>query len=272
MLVSDEGADAFLQRHFASDPDIIETYRSLANVGMKSDFLRYLLLSVSGGVYTDTDTEALQPIDSWVPEEMRPDVRLVVGIEFDRRGGHGWADISHSVQFCQWTIAAAPGHPVFEAMIRRVQHSVKTLSTRHGGRRLGEFALSSFDVMNSTGPAAWTDVVFEQLGRNNVSPVTADDLSFMTQPTRYGDILVVPIDGFGMGQAHSDSTDDGTIPEAALARHLFRGTWRDAETEQLDLEEKIERMWALFREPGAGTFDELCELDGVKGDKSLICP
>jgi alpha 1,6-mannosyltransferase len=39
-------------------------------------------------------------------------------------------------------------------------------------------------------------------------------------------MLVLTIDGFGMGQPHSNSTNDGSIPAAALVKHLFKGSWR----------------------------------------------
>jgi alpha 1,6-mannosyltransferase len=194
---------------------------------MKSDLLRYLVLGVQGGVYTDTDTVALKPVDAWIPQPVRDRARLVVGIEFDRRDGGPWADIPHWLQFCQWTIAAAPGHPVFGRMVDRVLRSLDDLSAAHGGVSVEELRPESFEVMNSTGPAAWTDVVFEQLQEYNPLLNDTQDLSFMEEPTLIGDILILPIDGFGMGQDHSASTNDGSIPEAAMMRHLFTGSWRD---------------------------------------------
>ena len=220
-----KGAQDFVEKHFAHRPEVIEAYKAIPNVGMKSDLLRYLILDVEGGVYTDTDTVALRPINSWVPVQYQDKARLIVGIEFDRLDGGEWADIPHWLQFCQWTIAAAPGHPVFEKMVDRVLESVQGLSEAYGVP-VAELNPSSFEVMNSTGPAAWTDVVFEQLQLFNSSLNSTKDLSFMTEPKLYGDILVLTIDGFGMGQSHSNSTNDGTTPDAALAKHLFRGSWR----------------------------------------------
>lgn len=204
---------------------MFEVYNDLPNVGMKSDLLRYLILSAHGGVYTDLDTIALKPIHDWIPPALRDQVRLIVGIEFDRRDGGLWADIPHWVQFCQWTIASAPAHPVFKKMVNRVLRSVDELSERYQ-LPITELKPSSFDIMNSTGPAAWTDVVFEQLQEYDPTLSTTKDLSFMTEPKLYGDILVLTIDGFGMGQSHSHSTHDGTVPEAALVKHRFKGGWR----------------------------------------------
>lgn len=214
-----------MQRHFANHSDIVEAYHSIPNVGMKSDLLRYLILGVEGGVYTDTDTVALKPIDRWVPPHFGDRVRLIVGIEYDQRNTSGWVDILHFVQFCQWTIVAAPGHPVFRKMTDRVLLSLRELSAAHG-LPVTQLQPSSVEVMNSTGPAAWTDVVFEQLQEYNHSLTDTKDLAYMTEPTLYGDVLVLPIDGFGMGQLHSNSTHDGTVPEAALVKHLFHGSWR----------------------------------------------
>jgi alpha 1,6-mannosyltransferase len=225
-LIGPKGGDEFVQRHFSDNPTIVETYRNLTHVGMKPDLLRYLILDVEGGVYTDTDTVALKPIDVWVPEDLRDQVGLVVGIEFDQRDGGMWADISHPVQFAQWTLAAKPGHPVFQKMVTHVLQSIKKLSEKYQVP-LGELKPTSGEVMEATAPAAWTDVVFEQLQQYDPSLSTTRDLSYMTGPKLYGDILVLNIDGFGMGQPHSHSTNDGSIPELALARHLFRGSWRD---------------------------------------------
>lgn len=224
-MVGLEGADAFVNYNFAEDPVIVETYHNITNVGEKSDLLRYLILYVEGGVYTDTDTYALRPIKEWAPPSIRDKVHLIIGIEFDRRDGGAWPEIPHWLQFCQWTIAAAPRHPVFSRM---VDHIVKSLAEIHQKEISpdGEKQPTSFEVMTSTGPAAWTDAVFQQLQEYEPSLSGTRDLSFMTQPKLYGDILVLTIDGFGMGQPHSHSTNDGTTPEAALAKYNFRGSWR----------------------------------------------
>lgn len=214
-----------MRHYFSHEPWVIEAFENLPNVGMKSDLLRYLLMNVEGGVYTDTDTEALKQIDQRVPSGLHDQARLIVGIEFDRRDGGAWADIPHWLQFCQWTIAAAPHHPVFQKMVRRILQSLEELSEAHE-TTINRISPSSFEVMNSTGPAACTDVVFEQLQKHDPSLNTTADLSFMTEPKLYGDILILHVDGFGMGQPHSHSTNDGTIPDGALMRHHFRGSWR----------------------------------------------
>ncbi|KAK7217440.1 hypothetical protein V2G26_005443 [Clonostachys chloroleuca] len=225
-LVGERGGIEFVDNNFADQPAIIETYKGLQNMGMKSDLLRYLLLYIEGGVYTDTDTVAIKGVDEWVPDLIKSEVNLVVGIEFDRRDGAAWTEIPHWLQFCQWTIAAKPKHPVFQMMVQRALYSIDLLSTEVYNSPLDSISPTSFEVMNSTGPAAWTDVVFEYLQQLDPSLEDTKDLSFMTGPKLIGDVLVLNIDGFGMGQQHSKSTNDGTIPSQALVKHLFRGSWR----------------------------------------------
>ncbi|KAL0939762.1 alpha-mannosyltransferase och1 [Colletotrichum truncatum] len=223
-LVGEPSGLKFIQQHFPNRPEILEAYINMPNVGMKSDFLRYLILGLEGGVYTDTDTVALKPIDKWVPEEYRDKVRLIVGIEFDRRSGSGWFDILHWVQFCQWTIAAAPGHPVFGKMVSRILQSLDSLAATHS-MPINQVKPTSTEVMNSTGPAAWTETVFKQLQEYDNTLTDIKNLSYLTEPKLIGDVLVLPIDGFGMGQPHSNSTV-GEPPEGALMKHLFHGSWR----------------------------------------------
>lgn len=137
------------------------------------------------------------------------------------------------MQFCQWTIAAVPGHRLFSSMVQRAIDSLQDIVATHN-TTLDRLHATSFEVMNSTGPASWTDAVFEQIQMVDGNVTDLLNLSGMTEPRLYGDILVLPIDGFGMGQMHSNSTSDGTIPEAALIRHMFHGSWRnsDAATEE----------------------------------------
>lgn len=227
VLVGQKKADDFINTHFRNDAKVFGAWRALKNPGVKSDLLRYLMLFVEGGVYTDLDTESLKPIDVWVPNKYRNRTRVLIGIEFDQLDGGSWVNIPHKLQFCQWTIAAAPGHPMFMKMAYHAIDILESLATEHG-TTLDSLELSDFEVVTSSGPSSWTDVVFDQLKEIDPRLEDVTDLSGMkdTGPRLYGDVLILPIDGFGMGQAHSDSTNDDTIPQTALLRHKFRGSWK----------------------------------------------
>lgn len=89
-LLGAAAADEFVLDKFRHNHAIIDTYQDLRNPGMKTDFLRYLVLFAEGGVYSDLDTWAFQPIDRWVPRELRGRVQAIVDPEFDQLDGGPW--------------------------------------------------------------------------------------------------------------------------------------------------------------------------------------
>lgn len=101
-LVGAEGADRFVRKHFAHDERVRDVL-GLRNYGSRSDFMRYLLMLVEGGVYSDTDVTCLKPVDQWIPAEWRQQVRVVVGIEGDSMGKGLIPGMLWDVQFGQWT-------------------------------------------------------------------------------------------------------------------------------------------------------------------------
>lgn len=116
-----ESGDNFVIKHFSHVKAINDTYFALQNPGLKTDLLRYLILWIEGGIYSDLDTWAFKPVDTWVPEHLKGQVGAIVGIEWDQLGGDPWSafdngpsDMTHEVQFCQWTLAGAAGHPLFK--------------------------------------------------------------------------------------------------------------------------------------------------------------
>lgn len=224
-LMGKQRSDEFVYKHYADEPRVIEVYESLKNTGMKSDLLRYLILNIEGGVYTDIDTVAIRPIDQWVPSYLRGRIRLIAGIEFDQLDGPRWQGMHHHVQFGQWTFAGAPGHPVFRALIDRAVKGIEELAKSHN-QSLKEFRPTGHvDVVNSTGPIAFTDMIVQEIQKTDPDFNDTKVLSPMTENVVIGDMLLLPIDGFGMGQQHSGSTHDGSIPKSALVQHQFWGHW-----------------------------------------------
>lgn len=147
--------DDWVTKHFSHDESIINTYFSLKNPGLKTDLLRYLILWVEGGVYADLDTWAIKPVDDWVPDHLKAEgkVRAVVGLEWDQLDGEPWPGfaeepsyMTHVVQFCQWTFAAAPGHPLLENAIRT---SVKRITELAAAK---EMPISELDPIGYVRP------------------------------------------------------------------------------------------------------------------------
>jgi alpha 1,6-mannosyltransferase len=192
---------------------------------LKSDFLRYLLLYIRGGVYADVDTKPIIRLDDWIPPERRREVKLLVAIEYDESIDPHPADFTYPVQFCQWTIAAAPGHPVFARMIDRVLRGLGDVA-RMQGTTLEKANITDYNVLNTTGPVAWTEVVFSVLQETSPDSIkTFGDVAGITEAQYHRDIVVMPLETF-----RADYLDDWGISlrqgRKALVRHFFKGGWK----------------------------------------------
>lgn len=203
--------------------DALKQYTAMPRRVLRADFMRYLALALEGGIYSDMDTSLVKPIGDWVPEEFRAETRLIVGLESD--SSPPVKGTTYEVQFCQWTLASAPDHPTLWTMLDRILAKVGKLK----GGLLGD-KLSDTNVLEITGPAAWTEVVFEHLnqvaGTGVGKPrITWETLTGMTEPQLYGDTLVLPIDGFATGVPHSHASR--VKSKQTLIQHQFQGNWRD---------------------------------------------
>lgn len=222
-VVTDEAAVHLMRYLYASVPDVLEAYQTLPLPVMKADFFRYLILLARGGIYSDIDTTALKPAYDWVPESIpRSSYGLVIGIEADT-DREDWAQwFSRRLQFCQWTIQAKPGHPVLVDIVANITE--ETIRRK----KAGTLSASHTSVMEITGPALWTDLVFEYFNNAdyfdlNVSNenMTWRNFTGLSQPTQVGDVVVLPITGFspGVGTMGAKEPDD----PMACVKHGFQG-------------------------------------------------
>jgi alpha 1,6-mannosyltransferase len=224
-LVSDKGGDSFVREHYAHRPDVLHAFLDLRFPVLRSDFLRYLLLNAAGGVYSDLDTAALKPIRDWVSPDVRAKVHAIVGIEYDQRDDEPYVGLTYTrLQFCQWTMAASAGHPILQKIIERVVVALHDIAKRHNVS-VGDLRPSDEEVMEITGPAIWTEAVMESLSEATGTSMSYINMTGMKESTLFGDILILPIDGFGIGQPHSGSTRGGG-EDGAFVRHLFKGSWK----------------------------------------------
>ncbi len=171
---------------------------------------------------TSTPSPSAAP-SSGSPTACRARIGLVVGIEADP-DRPDWKDwYSRRVQFCQWTIQAKPGHPVLRDIVARV--TAETLRRR----RTGELdAATTKNVIEFTGPALWTDVIFEYFNDDRYFDMATSkgaidwrNFTGMEAPKRVGDVIVLPITSFspGVQQMGAKDYDD----PMAFVKHDFEG-------------------------------------------------
>jgi mannosyltransferase OCH1-like enzyme len=131
----DSEIGAFMDREYGGE--LAQLFHSLPLGVMKADLWRYAVLYKYGGVYTDIDTTCLVPLASW---QMRWETLRVA--------------LENRMHFCQWTIAAAPGHPVLRAVLQLILER----------KRRGMNSSYPHFVHQYTGPGVWTDGIRTALG------------------------------------------------------------------------------------------------------------
>lgn len=223
-VITDQVAVHLLRHLYAAVPEVLEAYNALPLPVLKADFFRYLILLARGGIYSDIDTFAIRSAIDWLPTSVPKEaVGLVVGIEADP-DRPDWAQwYSRRIQFCQWTIQSKPGHPILREIVANI--TLLTLQKKKAG------LLRSFkdkNVIEFTGPAVWTDVIFDYMNDERYFDMTTGngnitwrDFTGMTLPKKVGDVVVLPITSFspGVGQMGAGEYDD----PMAFVKHDFEG-------------------------------------------------
>ncbi|KAB5560225.1 nucleotide-diphospho-sugar transferase [Coniochaeta sp. 2T2.1] len=226
-VITDQVAVHLLRLLYASVPEVLEAYESLPLPVLKADFFRYLILLARGGIYSDIDTYAIRSATEWIPESVPHEaVGLVIGIEADP-DRPDWKDwYSRRIQFCQWTIQSKPGHPVLREVVTRITQ--ETLDRKRKGELKN---VVDKNVIEFTGPALWTDTIFEYFNdkryfdmQHSAGLIDWKNFTGMEIPKRVGDVIVLPITSFspGVQQMGAKDYDD----PMAFVKHDFEGTWK----------------------------------------------
>jgi len=226
-VITDQVAVHLLRLLYGSVPEVLDAYNALPLPVLKADFFRYLILLARGGIYSDIDTYAIRSAVEWIPDSVPHDaVGLVIGIEADP-DRPDWKDwYSRRIQFCQWTIQSKPGHPVLREVVARITNSTLT----HKARGTLSKVIDK-NVIEFTGPAIWTDIIFEYFNderyfdmKQSPGPIDYRNFTGMDVAKRVGDVVVLPITSFspGVQQMGAKDYDD----PMAFVKHDFEGTWK----------------------------------------------
>jgi hypothetical protein len=96
-------------------PELLPAYAQMKPI-QRADLFRYMVLYDEGGYYADCDVDCTRPVDDWVRQyEPRAfyGVHFVAGLEIVTNAKaveQRW--FAREFQFVQWTMGAAPGHPI----------------------------------------------------------------------------------------------------------------------------------------------------------------
>ncbi|KAF2197953.1 hypothetical protein GQ43DRAFT_458172 [Delitschia confertaspora ATCC 74209] len=217
-FMTDEEADAYVEKAFAYHPDIVETYLNLTVPILKADLLRYLLLFHQGGIWSDLDVSCEGvPIDQWVPAEYK-NASLVVGWEFDV----GWGD-QFVRQFTTWTIMAKPGNAHIAKVIDDI---LDDLYQRTAKERisLAEFKVQdTAEVIDLTGPRRFTGSVLKSLELSLHEKIPLPTISNLMEPKLVGDVLILP--GYSFASTSNMYGEMEVGPP--LVKHHYAGSWKN---------------------------------------------
>ncbi|KAI4241098.1 MAG: hypothetical protein L6R40_004737 [Gallowayella cf. fulva] len=224
-VLNETSAKRFVRKHYSREPAILNTYLALGSPILRADYLRYLVLAVEGGVYTDLDTDAVKPIDDWLPGFPNDQVRALVGIEYDQLNESTIPEgLYLPLQFCQWSLAFSAHHPLMVSMVNAVTRTLQDLAISRG-LGLEDLRPDSKDVLFTTGPVKWSQHVFAYLSLSTGTEVTYRNFTGLTEPRVMGDVAILPINSFATGLGFAGSETYTT--EATLLRHRFEGAWRE---------------------------------------------
>lgn len=230
-LLTDKGGETFVRQHFAGEPLIRDVFLNLTDTILRADFLRYLVLLAEGGVYADLDVECRKPIDTWTPDAMKGIVGVVVGIEADRKPVKNDVELYYDYReyiwgITNWTFMAKRGHPFMRFVAETVAINLLNVAKKQQ-RSLSTMELSYKEVIDATGPRAFTEAFFAYASRTTGSPVSYETATMLEEPILIDDILLLPIRA--MSTAEADRTGDmgahsSTWP--AVLFHWSAGTWK----------------------------------------------
>lgn len=197
---SDAAAITLLKTHL---PEYLPTFLALPTPILRTDFFKYAVLYVHGGIYSDLDVSLIHPLP-W-PELQEFDAKMVVGIE----GDNTLTGLSRGLQFESWTIASVPRHAVLKCALNRVRdettHFVASWTPESDIEKI---------IMDWTGPGIWTDCVTEYIGRE-----ATENLHRLSEPRQIKDVLILPRKSLGL-------LDGEEIDEQVRGKHYFQGLWK----------------------------------------------
>ena len=230
-LLTDRGAETYVRHHFADDPLIRDTFLNLTDKILRADFVRYLVLAAEGGVYADLDVVCQEPIDTWIPPAFQGKIGVVVGVENDRMPVNNDADIYYDYRkyiwgINNWTFMCKPGHPLMRFVAQAVARNLREMA-RKQYRTLATMKLSYKEVIESTGPRAFTDAFFAYASRVTHKKFTHKDATMLEEPKLVDDILILPIRAMSTAEAEREGVEGAHSPNwPAVVFHWSVGSWK----------------------------------------------
>ncbi|XBW35879.1 hypothetical protein QEN19_001453 [Hanseniaspora menglaensis] len=228
-VINDDIMSLLVYHYYNSVPEVIEAFDSLPTAMLKADFFRFLILYVKGGVFADIDTNPLQPIPNWIPENVSPkEIGVLIGVEIDYKTPDWKGKYNRRLQFGTSVIQAKPKHPVIREVIARITET----SLRNKLDRVQNLNLKDdLSIMNWTGIGSFTDVLmtyFNDYIQSGVeAKITWRDFHNLNVPKLVGDVLVAPLISFNSPPGEEIANSDEKKP-LYFVQHKGMKSWKSS--------------------------------------------
>lgn len=250
-VLTDANELEYVERHFGphgfNRPDIVEFFRTVSITIIKADLLRYLVMYVEGGLYTDIDVEARKSIPEFIPKTFdEAEIDMVIGIETDEPKFKDHPMLGAVARnFCQWTFMCKPQLPFLIKLVDNAMARLHDLAKQQGVP-IPEVRLYFNQVIRCTGPEVFTDVIIQYMNEQRIQgpPITWNNFHHMDEAILVGRILVLPVKAFAAGQTHSRSGATHEIPTALVKHHYSVSNWKS--------------QHSRYKHPVYGELDECC--------------
>lgn len=226
-VLTDQNDVYYVETHFGPSGfnrlDIVYMYKSLRLKIIKADLLRYLVMYVEGGVYTDIDVEALRPINRFIPYRYsEKEIDMVIGVEIDQPDFNNHTILGKKCQsFCQWTFMCKPRLPVMMVLVNNILRWLNQVATDQNVP-ISEIQLGFDEVISGTGPSAFTKALLAHMSAKEDSTIQWDCFHNLAESKLVGGVLVLTVEAFAAGQGHSDSGNHNA--KTALVKHHYHAS------------------------------------------------
>ena len=181
-------------------------------------------------MYADLDVECHEPIDTWTPVALQGKPGVVIGIEADRKPVENDAKLyydhrEHIWGITNWTFTSKRGHPFMRFVAERVAQNLREVAQKQEWT-LSTMELSYKEVIDATGPRAFSEAFLAYASRVTGTDVTYADATMLEEPKMIDDILILPIRAMSIAEA--DRTVEGAHSPSwpAVIYHWSAGTWK----------------------------------------------
>ena len=226
VIMTDERMAQYVREKYGGT-EFEEMYFELQDYILLSDLIRYLILLHDGGVYNDLDVGCEKPIDQWLPKHFADEAGVILGVEVDNNFGPDGRTFQNGedlFELVNWTMMAKRNQPFMRFLVTRVFENLRAKAEQQNITMRHLELHSIQEVLETTGPGALTQALFEYATNVTGVTVTYKALSKIQDPVLIGEVLILPIHAFGAGH-QVEWAGFERDQSKTLVHHYFSGSW-----------------------------------------------